>query len=522
MGLFGPSRRERELQQQLQAAQAVAEANARTARAVAAYRSVKAKYDAAQTTEDNKKHWAAADSLSARSANSQMVRRTLRNRSRYEVANNCYARGMLNTIAAYMIGQGPTLQLTYQGQTTNELADEQMRAAAQKVEQLWATWAYARKLSSKLTTAVIAMDQDGEVFGQLRTSRRPNGLTPVKLDLQLLECDWFDDPSPQWQGDDSGVRTDGAGDPLSYAKLKSHPGDNDSLSDLTAEWVRADRVLHLFRRERPGQLRGIPRTTPALPLFALLRRFTLATVTAAETAADFAAIMYGDAPPDTDSPEVVGAWDRVEIERGALLTAPGGSRIAQLKAEHPNATFDEFVRAILREIARCLSIPAVIALGDASNYNYASGRLDLQSFQRQLSVDRGQVLETECLDRLWTAWVDEAVLIEKFLPVEFRRTVSEWEWSWRWTEPEHVDRAKESAGQAQELASLTTTLAREYARRGQDWETELRQRARELTVMRELGLSVAEANPDAEPDADEADNEDQSQATKERSSNGKK
>ena len=45
------------------------------------------------------------------------------------------------------------------------------------------------------------------------------------------------------------------------------------------------------------------------------------------------------------------------------------------------------------------------------------------------------------------------------------------------------------------LANMTTTLSREYSRRGQDWEVELRQRARELALMSELGLNMAQAQP---------------------------
>ena len=258
-------------------------------------------------------------------------------------------------------------------------------------------------------------------------------------------------------------------------------------------------MIHCFRRERPGQLRGIPRTTPALPLFAQLRRYILATITAAETAADFAGILYSDSPGDEE--DQVEPWDRLSIERGALLSVPGGSRLAQLKAEHPTATFDEFVKAILREIARCMSIPAVLMLGSAERYNYASGRLDLQSFQRALAVDRSQILEREFLDKTWEAWLAEALLIPGFLPDEFAETSEDWEFGWRWSEPEHVDRAKEATGQQIELANNTTTLAREYAKRGQDWETELRQRARELELQRQLGLPINEGvMPQAEQD----------------------
>ncbi|HUW30645.1 MAG TPA: hypothetical protein VM223_03465, partial [Planctomycetota bacterium] len=51
---------------------------------------IRGSYDAAQTTDENRRHWANADALSASAANSLDVRRTVRNRARYEVANNCY------------------------------------------------------------------------------------------------------------------------------------------------------------------------------------------------------------------------------------------------------------------------------------------------------------------------------------------------------------------------------------------------------------------------------------------------
>ena len=49
---------------------------------------IRAKFDSAQTTADNRRHWANADGLSADAAASPEVRRILRNRARYEVANN--------------------------------------------------------------------------------------------------------------------------------------------------------------------------------------------------------------------------------------------------------------------------------------------------------------------------------------------------------------------------------------------------------------------------------------------------
>ena len=72
---------------------------------------VKARFDAAQTTTDNHRHWAAADHLSADMEASPEVRRTLRQRARYEVANNSYAKGLVQMLANDTIGTGPRLQM---------------------------------------------------------------------------------------------------------------------------------------------------------------------------------------------------------------------------------------------------------------------------------------------------------------------------------------------------------------------------------------------------------------------------
>jgi capsid protein len=50
-------------------------------------------------------------------------------------------------------------------------------------------------------------------------------------------------------------------------------------------------VIHWFRKDRPGQNRGLPDILPALPLFAQLRRYTQAVLAAAESAANVAIFM---------------------------------------------------------------------------------------------------------------------------------------------------------------------------------------------------------------------------------------
>ena len=72
---------------------------------------LQAKYDAAQTTRENIRHWIMADGLPADAAANSDVRKKLRERSRYEVANNSYAKGIVLTLANDCVGTRPRLQV---------------------------------------------------------------------------------------------------------------------------------------------------------------------------------------------------------------------------------------------------------------------------------------------------------------------------------------------------------------------------------------------------------------------------
>ena len=160
-----------------------------------------------------------------------------------------------------------------------------------------------------------------------------------------------------------------------------------------------------------------------------------------------------------------------------------------VRAEQPATTYAEFKREVLNEIARCLNMPFNVAAGNSSGYNYASGRLDHQTYFKSIRVEQSQIART-VLDRILHAWLREAILIEGYLPNSLRTFDSTFEHQWFWDGHEHVDPAKEANAQKIRLSNHTTTLAHEYARQGRDWEAELKQRAKEVSLMRELGLSI--------------------------------
>src|SRR5690606_4663797 len=126
--------------------------------------------------------------------------------------------------------------------------------------------------------------------------------------------------------------------------------------------------------------------------------------------------------------------------------------------EQPATTYGEFKKEILNEIARCLNMPFNVAAGNSSGYNYASGRLDHQTYFKSIRVDQAHI-ESAILDRILAAWLNEAVLVEGLVPQSLRSVDAAFPHQWFWDGQEHVDPAKEASAQATRLQNNTTTLA---------------------------------------------------------------
>lgn len=448
-------------------------------------RQVMARYDAAQTTADNRRHWANADALSADAANSAEVRRILRNRARYEISNNSYARGIIDTIANDIIGTGPRLRTS----TGDRELDRATRGGFDE-------WMQSVELPQKLRSLVRAWYGDGEGLASILDT--DFGASEVGLDVIPFECDRL---TSQGRGlafgidHVDGIELDRAGRPVGYWILPNHPG---SASGAFGEpnFYLAPSVLHLFTADRPEQHRGIPKIAPALPLFAMLREFTLATLDAAKAAAYFTAILHTQGPASATEGVEVSALDEIEVTRNMMTTLPEGWDMRQFAAEHPNGTYAEFTRCVLREIARCLSVPYNVAAGDSSDYNYASGRLDHQTYFKSIRVARSEVVRT-ILDPLFRRWVRDAAMLPQN---DGMQDVLHWRHKWIWDGHEHVDPLKEANATAKRLETRQETLADHFAGEGEDWEEQVEQMATERKKLIELGLISIAPVPSTETD----------------------
>lgn len=447
--------------------------------------SVAARFDSALTTTDNQLHWAMADSLAPDSAASEAIRCILRNRSRYEVHNNCYARGVGETIANDFAGTGPRLHIDDERLTVEERADAEAK---------FAQWAIAVRLAAKLRTMRKARRQDGETFAVKVTN--PGVDHPIKLDLRLIETDQVRDTDLALGSTVDGIKYDPYGNPVSYNVLRVHPGHTGAWIfglPYEADLWPARLVIHWFREDRPGQHHGLPEILPALPLYATLRRYTQAVLDAAETAADFAVLIEtqsGAAFYDDDGQEIqneaAAAFTTQALERRMIAALPGGYTAKQFQPAQPQQEYSPFKREVCGEIGRCEGVPLNLVLGTSDGSSFASGQLDHKIYFGTRTIERSEA-DGLILDNLLADWIAEGVRIEDgkggwYLPRILKQLGTSIGHTWHWDSNELGDPLKLAAANATDLKNGLTTIPALWEKRGGNWMRAFKAAARSLGV----------------------------------------
>ena len=468
------------------------------------YAQMRATYDSARTSTEYQNIWANADRLDADSAHSREVRHTLISRSRYEVGSNGYSDGIAQTYATDLVGVGPQLRMQTGSEAFNRM-----------VETSWYLWCKATRFRQKLWCMAHAKHVDGEAFGVLR--RNPGINHPITLDVQLYEAEQIQTPYLPFssRGRIDGIQFDQFGNPQWYDILLEHPGASNRQSyGLETERIRADFMLHWFKMRRPGQHRGVPEISSTLNVGAAARRWREATLAAAETAADFTLFLKTQFQPDSEEMQYASDFSQQEITKRMMTALPVGYDPFQMKAEHPNAQYAEFHKSLINEQARPKSMPYNKAACDSSSYNYASGRLDHQTYYAALDVEREDGNE-QVLDKAFGVWFDAAILRFGWLggvPEAVGPAARLHLWDW----PKHRVADVESEANANETKLKSGQVFPHvlYSDAGLDFEDELERAARsfgvEVDELRERLLNVllpTQSQP-SQPVAEESNGDD--------------
>ena len=438
-------------------------------------RRITAKIDVAQTNNQNSKHWANADGLSARAALSPEVRRVVRLRSRYEAENNSWYAGILRTAVNHIVGgAGPRLQVLTPDVELNR-----------RIEKAFADWARKVDFVDTLRVAVEAYWRDGEVF--MMRADKPRQY-PVSLDVRLFEADQVAAPwdSAVWKDNfhDDGIKFDRETNELLIYVYDHHPGGNVWSSNLSGEWYQAkSAVAHLFRAERPGQVHGIPRATPALQTLPIMRRQELATLLTAETAANFG--MYMKTNGVTPAALPAGAdFSSIEVTRNMLTMLPEGWDIAQVDPKQPGPQYEMFQRQALMSFSRCTNMPYTLAAGTGKDANFSSFKGDMRNvWEPEVKVEQNRV-EVMLLCPVVQWFFESAVYAPGLL--SGAPPIDQIAYGWQWPPLPQLDVIETAQAAEMMLASGQISMSSLYMKNGGDWEAESSRAAVDFGVTPEV------------------------------------
>lgn len=389
--------------------------------------------------------------------------RMLRARARSLVQNNPYAAKAINCLVANVVGEGIL--------PASRAADDKTRITLDSLWQLWVEIADAdggTDFHGLEAQAYRAMEQDGEVLVRLRARKAEDGL-PVPLQIQILEIDHLDSLKNGKGAAGgpiiSGVEFDALGKVAAYWLYDTHPGDLHGMGIQSRRYT-ADRIIHLFAPDRPGQARGITRFAAVIARLRDLAIYEDAELARKQNEALMSVFVSGDGTDfaipgpgqsDMDSAAQAALGNLGTMQPGAIVATNGQSvTFADPKAAPGYA---DYIRLQLYAIAAGTGVTYEMLTGDLSQVNFSSSRVGILEFRRSAEQRQWHVLIPRLLGPVWRAFVDAAVLAGKIPRPDY---------AVEWTTPkwDYVNPLQDVKADTAEIAGGMASLSEKLRKRG--------------------------------------------------------
>lgn len=334
--------------------------------------------------------------------------KTLRNRARQLIRDNPYAASGARVIENNIVGRGIVTQIKVDSNQKNNRATASSKAKEKQLNQVWTAWARtgACSFDGRMNFAGIqslcmrSTVESGEVIiRKRRTGTRtviaPDG-NPVAVpafSLQVLESDYLDSnqiSSPLDNGNFiiQGIEFDKNGKRVAYHLHEEHPGETSlglgriiSNSYKTVR-VPAEEVIHLYRTDRPGQVRGVTWYAPVMIRLNDFDEYEDAQLLRQKIAACFAVFIKDIDGIDTTMTAAEGELGE-KLTPGLMEFLPPGKDVEF--ANPPGVeNYAEYQSAMLHAIASGLGITYESLTGDYSQVNFSSARMGFLEMNRNI------------------------------------------------------------------------------------------------------------------------------------------
>lgn len=453
----------------------------------------------------------------------------LRNDSNNLYTNNAVANGVVNTQVTNVVGTGLELHATID-RTFLNMSEEQAEEWEVIVERefemfsLTADMSLGSKWPDLEDLVFRSVLLNGDILCNLVIEDRQDKGIVYETGINLIEGQRLSNPDNKQDTVTRimGIDIDENGAPLKYNIRSEHPGQATSSGKVT--WSSLDvfgkesgrkQVLHIFRKLRVNQLRGVPVLAPFIESIKKIDTFTQAEIDAAIIQAFFTVFITkatsGDSAIDVVSKlsdELGSRTADKDIKMGAanIVTLGQDEKVEFGDPKAPHAEYDNFVKSIIMQVGMGLGIPNEVLI---------------KEFKSSYSASRGAIIEAwklfytlrDWLAREFCQPVYEAMLFEGVAKGRInapgylvdplvRAAYSKAEWIG--PEQGELDPMKSAQASALNMKNYVSNHFIEAGRRGRKFEKLLAGVGRAKAMIEELGLPFLQ-----EPDTIEPDQEDQ-------------
>lgn len=436
--------------------------------------------------------WNAVNATAQQTDHAQ--RDIIRARARDLERNSDIAEGIIGPLERNVVGTGIRVQAKVQ--KTDGTDDDELN---QQIEDLWEEWCRARNcdvtgqqtFAEMQRMAIRRMRVDGGIlFVKCYTNTGP-----VPFSLQAREVDELDSSMLSVPGTSKnrvvgGIEFDQYNKPVAYW-LKKFTADGYWTGQ--SERIEANRVIYLWEKHRPSQIREISPMAKTLPRVRDINEFVEAISVKERILACLSVFITKQTPSGLGRGVKVDAQSGMPVRTispGMIQELQPGETVSTVNPAGQSSNARDFITTQQRLAGAGQGMSYEAVSRDMSQVNYSSARQGLLEDQRTYAILQKFLIEHFCYE-VYTEFLISAVLAKQLDIKDFwknKRRYLKHEWispGWSWIDPLKEVKANEAA-----LNTGQDTLSRICAERGMDWRDVLKQRAKEAQMAKELGINI--------------------------------
>lgn len=410
-------------------------------------------------------------------AESDLSLHTLRDRSRDLRRNSGYARRGIEVVTSNVVGPGVKVKFK-----------SNSKARERRINQLWNEFTESidfegiKNLNTMQDIAMDAIVESGEVLLRKRNVRiDSNNKFPIKI--QLLESDFINDEFAnafnQVTNETTlqGIVFNDQGKRVRYNLYTEHPGSSFLRlrgTVLNTIEVDAEDIIHAYRIERPGQVRGVPWLAPVMLNLRDLEDYEDAQLIRQKIAACFTAFII-----DSETGTAITEEERDDVERfepGMIEKLSSGKTI-EIASPPTVSNYNEYITTMLHKVATGLGITYSSLTGDLRQVNFSSGRMGWLEMERNVKKWQQNILIHQVLKPV-VKWFFESLDL---------MGINSNDVSVQYITParEMIDPTKEIPAKIKAIRAGLTTLNNAVMEQGLDPEQHFRQYKDDIDMMDE-------------------------------------